>query len=191
MKLLFFDVETTGLPENYKAHYSQINNWPRIVQLSWLIADSGGEILKESDNIIKVDFPIPAEVSRIHGITDAISQSAGVDIAQVLNCFLKDLANAEYIICHNVGFDLPVLQSELLRANMDHAVEKKTFCTMVSSTSYCQLPGNRGFKWPRLSELYQICFCEPIQNSHNAIVDVRATHRIFFHLLKYNIFLLK
>ena len=70
---LFFDVETTGLPFNYKAPYTQLDNWPRIVQLSWLIADFDGAILKESDNIIKVDFEIPQEVSRIHGITNVIS----------------------------------------------------------------------------------------------------------------------
>jgi DNA polymerase III subunit epsilon len=184
MAHLFFDVETTGLPLNYKAHYSNIENWPRIVQLSWLIASPNGAIIKESDNIIKVDFSIPREASLIHGITDALAQEKGISISLVLKNFLSDLEEADCIICHNVGFDLPVLQSELLRANMDPKVEKKTFCTMKNSTYYCQLPGKHGYKWPQLEELYRICFRQPIKNAHNAMADVRATHKIFYHLVQ-------
>jgi hypothetical protein len=33
---LFFDTETTGLPKNYKAPVTDLNNWPRLVQLAWL-----------------------------------------------------------------------------------------------------------------------------------------------------------
>lgn len=31
---LFFDTETTGLPKNWKAPVSDLNNWPRLVQLA-------------------------------------------------------------------------------------------------------------------------------------------------------------
>ena len=108
MKNLFFDTETSGLPRNYKAHYSDIENWPRIVQLAWLIADDNGNILSESDNIIKVDFEIPEEVSLIHGITNAIAEEKGLPIHQVLQSFLNDLEKSDRIICHSVAFDLPV-----------------------------------------------------------------------------------
>jgi hypothetical protein len=33
---LFFDTETTGLPSNYKAPATDLNNSPRLVQLAWL-----------------------------------------------------------------------------------------------------------------------------------------------------------
>ncbi len=185
---LFFDVETTGLPRNYKAHYSQTSNWPRIVQLSWIVADLKGKILKESDNIIKVDFQIPPEVSRIHGITNDISQKEGVAMTAVLKNFLLDLENANCIICHNVGFDLPILQCELLRSGLQHEISKKTFCTMKNSAHYCQLPGPYGYKWPQLEELYRICFRDKIEGAHNAMMDVRATHKIFYHLVQEKIF---
>ena len=188
MAHLFFDVETTGLPINYRAPYTQVENWPRIVQLSWLIADSEGKILKESDNIIKVDFKIPRDASRIHGITNAISLQKGIPLAQAVGEFLADAATADCLVCHNVGFDLAVLQSELMRAGMEHKITKKTFCTMVSSTRYCGLPGNHGYKWPQLAELYRICFGKPIKNAHNAMADVRATHKIFYHLVREKVF---
>jgi hypothetical protein len=36
---LFFDTETTGIPNNYKAPASDSKNWPRLVQISWLLID--------------------------------------------------------------------------------------------------------------------------------------------------------
>ncbi len=36
---LFFDTETTGIPKNRKAPISDSTNWPRLVQLAWLITD--------------------------------------------------------------------------------------------------------------------------------------------------------
>lgn len=188
MKNLFFDTETSGLPRNYKAHYSDIENWPRVVQLSWLIADDNGIVLAESDNIIKVDFEIPDEASRIHGITNAIADEKGVPIHHVLRSYLSDLEKSDRIICHNVAFDLPVLQSELCRNGFKPEITHSNFCTMKSSTDYCQLPGQRGYKWPRLEELYRICFGKKIEQAHNAKADVRATYEIFYHLKNKKVF---
>ena len=188
MKNLFFDTETCGLPNNYKAHFSETENWPRIVQLSWLIADGKGNILTESDYIIKVDFEIPKEASQIHGITNAVAAKKGELIKKVLESFLIDIEKTDRLICHNVGFDLPVLQSELFRNNLKHEITLPNFCTMRNSTNYCQIPGNRGYKWPRLEELYDFCFGKTIMDAHNAKADVRATYEIFYHLKNENVF---
>ena len=59
---------------------------------------------------------------------------------------------------------------------------------MKSAVDYCKLPGNYGFKWPKLEELYNICFQEKLENAHDAMVDVRATFRCFDKLEKENIF---
>ncbi len=188
MKYLFFDTETTGLPLNYRASYMESSNWPRIVQLSWIIANDSGEIEKEIDHIIKVDFNIPPEASRIHGITNKVSEEKGFPITDVLTSFLSDLENAKKLICHNVDFDLTIVKSELYRNNLEHDINKPTFCTMKNATDFCQLPGSRGYKWPKLEELYSICFNTKLKNAHNALEDVRATHKIFYHLKNEMIF---
>lgn len=189
MRYLFFDTETTGLPKNYKAPYTDTNNWPRIVQLSWLISENS-EIVKESDNIIKVDFPIPVESSRVHGITNEVSLEKGSELGDVLESFLSDVASSDVLICHNLSFDLAVVQAELLRQQLDPELNKKMFCTMKSAVEYCKLPGPYGFKWPRLEELYKICFEETLENAHDAMVDVKATFRCFDKLEKDRIFVL-
>jgi hypothetical protein len=39
---LFFDTETSGLPRTHKAPVSDLDNWPRIVQIAWLLIDEQG-----------------------------------------------------------------------------------------------------------------------------------------------------
>jgi hypothetical protein len=43
--LLFFDTETTGLPKYWKAPVTDTENWPRMVQLAWLLYDSEGNLM--------------------------------------------------------------------------------------------------------------------------------------------------
>ncbi len=185
---LFFDVETTGLPKNYKKPYTDLANWPHIVQLSWIVASLDGTVIKEVDRIIKVDFPIPEQASRVHGITNEISLQKGVPLKDVLEEFLSDLPEAVKLIGHNLSFDFTILQSELLRCNLNPEIQKNQFCTMKSSTDYCRLPGPYGFKWPKLEEVYQICFNEVLENAHNALIDVRATARVYYELKKRAVF---
>ena len=39
---LFLDTETTGLPLRYGRPAAQIGNWPRLVQVAWLLTDADG-----------------------------------------------------------------------------------------------------------------------------------------------------
>jgi len=50
---LFFDTETTGLPKNWKAPSSAVNNWPRMVQIAWVLADDEGNTLETFSAIIR------------------------------------------------------------------------------------------------------------------------------------------
>ncbi len=39
---LFIDTETTGLPRNYRAPVTDLNNWPRMIQIAWILSDNQG-----------------------------------------------------------------------------------------------------------------------------------------------------
>ncbi len=39
---LVFDTETTGLPKKWNAPLSDLDNWPRCVQLAWQLHDAKG-----------------------------------------------------------------------------------------------------------------------------------------------------
>ena len=62
---LFFDTETTGLPRNWKAPVTDLNNWPRLVQLAYLLYDNKGNKISGGDFIIKPNgFTIPTDASK-------------------------------------------------------------------------------------------------------------------------------
>ena len=68
---LFFDTETAGLPRNRKAPVSDLNNWPRLVQIAWLLYDNSGSPVKSSDYIIKPEgFAIPLIFVKFQDLMD-------------------------------------------------------------------------------------------------------------------------
>ena len=89
---LFFDTETSGLPKDYKQPASNLINWPRLVQLAWLLYDSQGHELSRRNYIIKPEnFIISAGATRIHGITQKEAIEKGADLEDVLYEFFFPL----------------------------------------------------------------------------------------------------
>ena len=188
-KYVFFDTETTGLPEDYEAPSSAINNWPRMIQLSWITTDKDGAIISENDHIIYPDgFIIPQGASKVNGITTEVARTNGDPIKNVLESFMKDVENAEYIVGHNVSFDIHVVGAELIRmGKRDTLANKPSICTMQSTIDFCAIPGYYGYKYPKLQELHKKLFNYEFEDAHNALSDIRATLKCFIELKKRNI----
>ncbi|MGB8765657.1 MAG: 3'-5' exonuclease [Burkholderiales bacterium] len=181
---LFFDTETTGIPKNYKAPASDSRNWPRLVQLAWLLVDKDGNEQKSVEHIIKPNgFSIPADAARIHGITNEVAAQKGVELKLALEQITADFAGAKILIAHNMSFDEKILGAELLRTGFANQVESmKRKCTMLASVDLCAIPGNYGNKWPKLQELYKKLFQQEFADAHNALADVRACAKCYFEL---------
>ncbi|RPG58266.1 MAG: DNA polymerase III subunit alpha [Flavobacteriales bacterium TMED191] len=250
---LIFDTETIGLPTDFNAHYSDVQNWEtaRCVQLAWQLHDKFGVLIDSGNDIIKPQgFEIPQASIKIHRITNEIAQEEGRQINYVLEKFSTALSKANFIIGHNVSFDINVIGSEYFR-NDNSFVFPEIFIidTMKTTVEFCKirigeegviqsvspagsfkdfykfkvvLENNRsgllyrksesmpnlstgdivsyeinnkgtikvrkGFKSPKLEELYEIIFSEKIINAHNASADVDATARCFFELLRQKFF---
>lgn len=182
----FFDVETTGLPKNWNAPVSEIENWPRIVQLAWLEYDLKGNELSRNNYIVKPEgFTIPEEATKIHGITTEQARKEGVIINEILKKFSSVLDKSKMLIAHNIDFDQKVVGAEFLRTDISNAIfDIKKFCTMKESTDFCQIPGNYGYKWPSQSELHYKLFNTYFEDSHNALMDVTTCAKCFFELIK-------
>ena len=61
---LFFDTETSGLPGNWRAPITNSSNWPRLVQVAWIVFNEKGERISNEDYILKPEnffniFPLP------------------------------------------------------------------------------------------------------------------------------------
>ncbi len=189
-KYIIFDVETTGLPKNRYSHPKNYDNWPYIVQISWIIVNDNKKT--EKSFIIKPDkYTIPEDSIKIHKITNEIANKQGVLIKSVLEDFNKDCKEVNFILAHNMEFDKNVVLASFYRNNINtkNLKEKKTLCTMKSTTKLCKLPGKYGYKYPRLEELYFFLFKKkPSVVLHNSLEDARITLECYEELLNYKVF---
>ena len=54
MKILTFDVETTGLPDG-RPTTEQTHRWPFIVQFSWMVYDAfKNKVINVEDHVVKL-----------------------------------------------------------------------------------------------------------------------------------------
>jgi len=181
---LFFDTETTGLPKNWKAPVTDLDNWPRMVQIAWILSDENGRRIESEEYIIRPEnFKIPPQASKVHGITTEKALEAGSELEEVLQQFSELVNEANYLVAHNISFDEKIAGAELLRKGIESDFfRKKRFCTMHASTNYCGLPGPYGYKWPKLSELHITLFGEEFDEAHDAAADINATEKCFWEL---------
>lgn len=188
---LIYDTETTGLPRNFEAPVTDLENWPRVIQLAWQLHDADGNLVEAKEFIIRPEnFTIPYNAAKVHGITTELALKEGDDLKLVLEQFIDALKRTKVIVGHNIDFDLNIIGAEFIRCSFENYFEGKAqLCTKLESVEYCALPGGRGggFKWPNLAELHQKLFREDFPEAHNAAADVMATTRCFFEMIRLGI----
>ena len=185
MKYLFIDTETTGLPKEYDAPYTDIDNWPRLVQLAWIVYDYTTIVVRKNFIIKPIGFTIPNASTKVHGITTKQALEKGQKVETILKEFLTDAQDADAIIGHNIKFDIKVVQSELYRLSINNRLEQiEVLDTMILSTDYCKIPNKQyEYRFPKLIELYNKLFSESFDNMHDAMADIEATAKCFWALI--------
>ncbi len=119
---LFFDTETTGIPRRRSAPVTELDNWPRVVQLAFLRTDAEGHAAARGACIIKpAGFVIPPEAARVHGITTERALAEGVALQTALAEFQAAAAEAAVLVAHNMDFDGNILGAEFLRGAAERA----------------------------------------------------------------------
>lgn len=207
MRVLVFDTETTGLPQTKILNPDTLHQWPTIVQFSYIIYDlSLNDIVESKDYVIKVpeSILISEESSKIHGITNEISSKKGILVDEVLNEFFYYLRDVDWIIGHNVSFDINMIKVELLRIIYNkklitqqlkmykydlHFITnyKNICCTLQDSIKFCNIQaidkfGRPYLKYPKLVELHKKLFDSSPNNLHNSFNDILVTLRCFMKL---------
>ncbi|MDR1343608.1 MAG: 3'-5' exonuclease [Prevotellaceae bacterium] len=156
--LAVLDLETTGVDVSRD----------RIVEISIIkIMPNGGEVVKTMR--INPTIPIPAEATKVHGITDEDVKDCPVfkEVAKSLAAYLEGCDIAGY---NSIKFDIPLLVEEFLRADVDvdfrsrhlvdvqnifHRMEQRTL--VAAYKFYCQ---------------------KDLANAHSAEADTRATYDV-------------
>ena len=189
---LFFDVETSGLPQfsnssvNRFYHYSDVAkyNSSRIVQICWMVYDYYRQQLISHNYVIKPSGDFNIVCSDIHGITNEHVNEHGQNLSDVFNQLAIDLQNVKFSVTHNLFFVKNILYSELYRHGRQDIIDKleatEQTCTGLSSIKIVKLPN---MKKPNLGQLYEHCFKKQMLNPHNAYFDTQHIAECFFKLI--------
>jgi DNA polymerase-3 subunit epsilon len=185
-----FDTETTGLIDRKKKLDDP--SQARIVQLAALLCDEQGNDLEELNLIAKPDgWTVPEFVASIHGLTTEICEAKGVPMPEILAKFNAMKAKCTDRVAYNISFDKTMLMREELAYGITHDSENKTsLCVMEMAKPICKMPATskmkdwdiNTFKPPKLKEAYKYFFGEEFERAHDAMNDVRACKKIFFHI---------
>lgn len=181
--VLFFDCETTGIPERNWRWDEDYEKFPHIVQLSWM----HGNIVE--NHIIRPEgWDIPESTVEVHGITTEYALEHGEPFAGVVDMFINDCHDAALICGHNIYFDTSIIKANILRdlgseyysaSGVGDVLDKgKRIDTMRSTMKWVDARmANGRLKFPNLSELYSRCFPGESFPAHDALEDVKAVAR--------------
>tara|TARA_B100000963_G_scaffold202727_1_gene176527 strand:+ start:27684 stop:28328 length:645 start_codon:yes stop_codon:yes gene_type:complete len=181
MRILVFDTETTGLPKKRNQSLFNTEDWPYIVQISWVVYDvADSSIVSINDYVIRLpnNITIPEDSINIHGITNEMMLEKGENIKKILRMFLMDCANCNLIVAHNIQFDENIIAVETIRnygTNVLSQINTRRYCTMKRSIK-------RFKKYVKLEFLHKTLFNQNLRNLHNSLNDVYVCLRCFIKI---------
>jgi len=184
---IVLDTETSGLPSGVQygrfPHYTQLKNYDtsRIVSISWIVSKCN-KVIAQAYYVVKPDdFVIAEESIKIHGITNEYAQEHGVPFSKVIEELTPWIECAAGIVAHNIAFDSNVILSELHRHGATQLLEqfktKNFICTMKKGKEFMNFHKN-----PKLSELHEYLYHEPMHNAHNAQADTYYCFKCFIKM---------
>lgn len=149
------DLETTGLTvENSE-----------ILELAALLVDPDGSVRSEFSMLVKIQCPVPADIVRLTGISQAEVDMKGQALAFALETFIRHVGERP-IFFHNAPFDQAFLRAACLKTNQ-----------RLVNKFYDTLPLAR-HSWPSLSTYKLAALSEHVGGvtpNHRALGDAHAT----------------
>lgn len=196
-EVLFFDTETTGIPDRNANWETDFADYPHVVQMAWIFGD------KQESHVIRPDgWEIPDDTVAVHGITTEYAMENGEPFAVVVDLFIADCLDAGLICGHNIHFDTGIIKANILRElgreyydanDVESALYKgKRLDTMRPAMKWVDARMQNGrLKFPNLSELYSRCFPGETFPAHDALEDTKAVARCLPVLLELGLLELK
>lgn len=179
-EIIFYDTETTGLPDWKVPSDSEVQ--PHIVQLGALLVNADTkEVIEEMDVIVRPDgWIIPQEMTDIHGISQERALEEGIPEKEALELFIA-MCGDNPLAAHNRTFDKRIIRIATKRY-CDEAVQEawadnkeRHVCTMIDAKKVMGLKKN-----PTLAEAYEHFTEKKLEGAHNAMVDAKACMEIYF-----------
>lgn len=192
-ELLFIDTETSGLPLTRK-HTRNLEKYPsptiniayeqsRILSISFIISNNSDikselrEIIRDRSDLTDASYTTNKNKYK----------EKGIPIGELINIIHQSLIKCDYVVGHNILFDLNILVNEAYRAGntscydliMNIIHSHRYFCTLVMM----KILGANDYQTTldkAIDYLNQgVVFQNNNYNFHESYDDVRATKRLF------------
>lgn len=187
---LFINTETTGLPKKWDAELSDSKNWPRMVQLSWVVYDEFENKINFGDYLTKPKgFIIPKKATEIHGISTKNAKENGADLLHVLNEINLQIDKAKFIVGYFINFNLNILGSELLRNKLEFNMKDKNIIC-ISENGALLFPSKKKYLRPAyvpIEKIYEKLFNIDISENLSNLERLFLIAECFFEMKKLNL----
>ena len=119
--ILFFDTETTGLPD-FKARSDEPTQ-PHLVQLALVLHGDDGAEIRGKAWIVKPDgWTITPELTAIHGISHERAMDEGIPEDEVMENYIQAQNRSTLRVAHNESFDRRIMRIAMLRYGIQRDV---------------------------------------------------------------------
>lgn len=174
-RLVFFDVETTGLD----------GNRDRIIEIFVLSLSKSGEV-EEYETLINPERPLPEKITEITGLKDSDLLDAPTEREVAVE--IREFVGFGTPVAHNLPFDLRFLNAMFRRNNLLEMGGGGIDTLAISRSLFpklCIYPEGGGSH--RLSNLmYHFGLQDSYANAHRARDDVMLLVEVFRHLQEYS-----
>lgn len=161
---IVFDIETTGLSAKTE----------RITEIG-AVRMVGGEVKESFNTFVNPGMPIPAKITELTGITDAMVADAPSE-AEGLRKFYDFCGDCRVLVAHNAAFDTSFIRAAARRCGMPY--EFTAVDTVPLSRALY-----KGLKNYRLDTVAAYLKLPPF-NHHRACDDAAVLAGIYTHILK-------
>lgn len=184
---LFFDLETTGLPQqvSYDNWYppEDIDKYKssRIIEIGIILVDKG-EIIETYNAIIKPDtfIKLDPNITKLTGITDDKINEEGKNIKDVFKEIKPLFKKTDCINAYNMNFDKNVLLSELYR------IHDREFIKIISNLqSECTFKLSKQILYMgsyKMEHVYKELFKVDPKQDHRAFNDAILCKDVYYKL---------
>ena len=161
---IVFDIETTGLSARTE----------RITEIG-AVRMVGGEVKDTFNTFINPGMPIPAKITELTGITDAMVADAPSE-KEGLQKFYDFCGDCRVLVAHNAGFDTGFIRAAARRCQMPYAF------TAVDTIPLARAlyKGLKNYKLDTVAAYLKL----PPFNHHRACDDAAVLAGIYAHILK-------
>jgi len=126
--------------------------WPGKLQNAVVVfTDENGEVLEQRNCLIAhtIEYEIHEKAFEVHGISKEMCAEKGFDPIDILRELLMMMDKSDKVIAHNLQFDWDMVSKDHTRYKVIEPLpaHHKAFCTMKTTTAFCNLPGQYGPKY--------------------------------------------